>query len=208
MEFNEKLQTLRKAKGLTQEDLAEILFVSRTAVSKWESGRGYPSIDSLKDISEFFSVSIDDLLSGDKIISIAEKENKSNMRRLCESLFGILDLFSVMLIFLPLYPETINGFIYSVNFLQYKESPFYNIVVYWILFVSLFISGIVKVVTTKTGNEKYNKILTKASVAINILAVLYLMVTRQVYAVIILFVLLITKLFILSKEQSSTLFNR
>ena len=208
MEFNEKLQTLRKAKGLTQEDLAEILFVSRTAVSKWESGRGYPSIDSLKDISEFFSVSIDDLLSGDKIISIAEKENKSNMRRLCESLFGIVDLFSVMLIFLPLYPETINGFIYSVNFLQYKESPFYNIVVYWILFMSLFISGIVKVVTTKTGNEKYNKILTKASVAINILAVLYLMVTRQVYAVIILFVLLITKLFILSKEQSSDLFNR
>lgn len=48
MEFNEKLSQLRKAKGLTQEELAEALYVSRTAVSKWESGRGYPSIDSLK----------------------------------------------------------------------------------------------------------------------------------------------------------------
>ena len=54
MEFNEKLQELRKSRGMTQEDLAEALYVSRAAVSKWESGRGYPSIDSLKDISGFF----------------------------------------------------------------------------------------------------------------------------------------------------------
>lgn len=40
MEFHEKLQELRKPKSLTQEELSEILFVSRTAISKWESGRG------------------------------------------------------------------------------------------------------------------------------------------------------------------------
>ena len=61
----EKLQQLRKHKGLTQEELAERLYVSRTAVSKWESGRGYPSIDSLKEISKFFSVTIDELLSSE-----------------------------------------------------------------------------------------------------------------------------------------------
>lgn len=83
MEFNEKLQELRKNKGLTQEELAEALYVSRTAVSKWESGRGYPNIDSLKEISRFFSVTVDDLLSGEKLLFIAEKENKSNMRELC-----------------------------------------------------------------------------------------------------------------------------
>ena len=66
MEFHEKLQELRKSRGLTQEELAEALFVSRTAISKWESGRGYPSIDSLKEISSYFSVSIDDLLSGEQ----------------------------------------------------------------------------------------------------------------------------------------------
>ena len=57
MEFHEKLQELRKSRGLTQEELAEDLYVSRTAVSKWESGRGYPSIDSLKEISKYFSAS-------------------------------------------------------------------------------------------------------------------------------------------------------
>ena len=75
MEFNEKLQELRKSRGLTQEELAEALFVSRTAISKWESGRGYPNLDSLKEISKYFSITIDELLSGDKLISIAEKEN-------------------------------------------------------------------------------------------------------------------------------------
>lgn len=53
MEFNEKLQELRKGKGLTQEELAQEIFVSRTAVSKWESGRGYPNIDSLKELAAF-----------------------------------------------------------------------------------------------------------------------------------------------------------
>ena len=54
MEFNEKLQELRKRKRLTQEELASSLYVSRTAVSKWESGKGYPNIESLKLIANFF----------------------------------------------------------------------------------------------------------------------------------------------------------
>ena len=94
MEFYEKLQELRKSRGLTQEELAEALFVSRTAISKWESGRGYPSIDSLKEISSYFSVSIDDLLSGEQLIFIAEKENKSNFNSVCDLLLGFVDLFS------------------------------------------------------------------------------------------------------------------
>lgn len=74
MEFNEKLQHLRKQKHLTQEQLAENLYVSRAAVSKWESGKGYPNIESLKAVSELFSVSIDDLLSGKELLTLAEKK--------------------------------------------------------------------------------------------------------------------------------------
>ena len=54
MEFNEKLQLLRKQNNMTQEQLAEKLYVSRTAVSKWESGKGYPNIESLKVYPGFF----------------------------------------------------------------------------------------------------------------------------------------------------------
>ena len=79
MEFNEKLQEFRKQKGLTQVELAELLYVSRTAISKWESGRGFPNIEALKAISKFFSVSLDELLSGEEILAIAEKDRKEKI---------------------------------------------------------------------------------------------------------------------------------
>lgn len=81
MEFNEKLQQLRKNKGLTQEELSQEIFVSRTAVSKWESGRGYPNIDSLKGLAKFFSVTVDELISPDEIISAAEDEKQELIGR-------------------------------------------------------------------------------------------------------------------------------
>ena len=135
MEFNEKLQELRKSRGLTQEELAEALFVSRTAISKWESGRGYPNLDSLKEISKYFSITIDELLSGDKLISIAEKENQSNIQSICDLLFGIVDLFSLVLIFLPLYPKPVDGYIYSVNLFEYEDTAVTIRVVYWTVFI-------------------------------------------------------------------------
>ena len=199
MEFCEKLQELRKKKGLTQEELAEALYVSRTAVSKWESGRGYPSIDSLKDISKFFSVSIDDLLSGDKLLSLAEKENKSNIRNMCNLLLGIVDLFSIVLIVLPLYPNTIDGFVYSVNLLNYTQVSEFNKLIYWIVFVLLVIIGILKVIMTRIKAEKGNKILTEVSITISILMVLFLALTREVYAVVVAFLLLIVKGILLLK---------
>ena len=101
MEFHEKLQALRKEKGLTQEELAEQLYVSRTAVSKWESGRGIPNIESLKAISRLFSVSVDALLSGEEILAIAEKDSKEKERSIGSLVFGLLDCSMVLLLFLP-----------------------------------------------------------------------------------------------------------
>lgn len=193
MEFNEKLQGLRKEKGLTQEELAEVLYVSRTAVSKWESGRGYPNIESLKDISKFFSVSIDDLLSGEKLLSIAEKENKSNIRGMCDLLYGIVDLLSFILVALPLYPNTIDGFVYSVNLLNYKEISPVILRVYWIAFVLLFAIGVAEVVLTKSKKEKANKSVTEISLVFNILLVVFLALTGEVYAVIVAFLLMVIK---------------
>ena len=103
MELHEKLQQLRKEKGWTQEELAEMLYVSRTAISKWESGRGYPSIDSLKAISKLFKVSIDDLLSGEELISIAETEQKEKTQNMRDLVFGVLDCMAAILFILPVF---------------------------------------------------------------------------------------------------------
>ena len=200
MEFNEKLQNLRKEKGLTQEELAELLFVSRTAVSKWESGRGYPSIDSLKDISKFFQVSIDDLLSGEKLLSIAENESKSSFRKMCDLLFGIVDLLSILLIFLPIYPDTVDGFVYSVSLFDYTEASALNKTLCWLGVILLLVFGLLKVVFSKLNRQKGGKVITEASLVVNVLFVLFLGLTRQAYAITIAVLLLITKGLILLKH--------
>ena len=199
MEFHEKLQELRKNRELTQEELAEALYVSRTAISKWESGRGYPNIDSLREISRYFSVSIDDLLSSEKLLCIAEKENKANIQNICHLLFGIVDLFSFMLIFLPLYPNTVNGFIYSVNLLAYTQTTPFHRCIYWIMFVSLILMGIIRILLTKFKTEKKYKIVTDFSIIHHILVVLFLSLAREPYAVSVAFLLLIVKVILLLK---------
>lgn len=124
---------MRKNRGLTKEELAQVLYVSRTAISKWESGRGYLSIDSLKEISNYFGVTIDDLL------------------------FGMVDLFSFILIVLSLYPRPINGYIFSVNLFSHTETTWLNRWIYWIMFIILIMVGIVKIVLTQFKIEKGHK---------------------------------------------------
>lgn len=66
MEFNEKLQQLRTGKNLTQEQLAEQLYVSRTAISKWESGQSVPDILNCDALAKLYDVELDDLIHYDQ----------------------------------------------------------------------------------------------------------------------------------------------
>ena len=193
MELSEKLQELRRSRGLTQEELAEALYVSRTAVSKWESGRGTPSIDSLKEISRFFSVSVDELLSGEALVQIAEKENRSNLRSVCELLFGVVDLMSICLVLLPLYPEPIAGHVYAVNLLIYAQAGTVSRLLHWLLFVGLIGLGGVKVLLTQLKIEKGQRGITLISMALHIGAVLFLAMVREPYATTLAFLLLLIK---------------
>ena len=202
MEFHEKLQELRKHRGMTQEELAEALYVSRTAVSKWESGRGYPSIDSLKQISGYFSVTIDDLLSGDKLIFIAEKESTSKIHHICDMLLGVVDLCSILLIILPLYPKTVDGYIYSVNLWKYTETALYNRAVYWILFLALVICGMLKLIQTQLSINKGQKVITACSVILSIVTTLYLVLAREAYASTIGILLMLLKGLLIFKKGS------
>ena len=193
MEFHEKLHKLRKDRGLTQEELAEALYVSRTAISKWESGRGYPSIESLKEISKFFSISIDDLLSSEKVLSIAEKENKANIRKIYNLLFGVVDVCVIFMIVMPLYPNEVGEYIYSVNLFAYTQSTSLTYFMYWGMFLFLIISGILKIVVTQFGIEKRETIVTFLSMVFHIVTVILLALTRTVYATTMMFLLLVIK---------------
>ena len=121
MEFGEKIQKLRNQNKWTQEQLAEKLYVSRTAISKWESGKGYPSIDLLKDIAKLFNKTIDELLSSEQIIDIAKNENISNMKSANNLIYGLLDIISVLFIFLPLYAQKTENFVYSVSLINTND---------------------------------------------------------------------------------------
>ena len=78
MKFNEKIVRLRKSKGMTQEELAEAVGVSRQAVYKWECGQSYPEVAKLLEIKLLFGISIDDLL--DEAFEVAPPEKKKRKR--------------------------------------------------------------------------------------------------------------------------------
>lgn len=200
MEFKDKLSELRKSHDLTQEELANILMISRTAISKWESGRGYPSIESLKQLAKYFDVSIDDLLSSDKVIDIAINENKHNIIKVCNMLMALMDIMAIGLIILPFYAHTVEGYIYSVNLLAYQETTKLNITIYWLLFLAEIAIGIIKLVFNYLN--KHEEYLNYCSLAINIILVLFLSLATEPYANAYAFILLIVKIVLFIKIKN------
>ncbi len=84
MNFCEKLQILRKNKGLTQEDLADKLNISRAAVAKWEAGQSYPDISNLIQISNLMNVTIDYLVKDQNCAVSPATGTKTNIDEIIE----------------------------------------------------------------------------------------------------------------------------
>ena len=200
MEFGEKLQELRKSKSMTQEELAEALFVSRTAISKWESGRGYPSIDSLKEISRYFSVTIDDLICSDEMISVAENEKREFADRYLSLICNALDILLVILLFIPAFGNGM-GSSETVSLLALTViNPGVKIV--FIVIIGLTVlNGICGVILANFNNPVWNRHRLVTGVVLSILAVTVFIVARQPYAGIICFSLLIIKGFMIVKTK-------
>ena len=201
MEFNEKLQELRKQKGITQEELAEALFVSRTAISKWESGRGYPNIESLKAIAKFFSVTIDELLSGEEILTIAEKDSKEKESYFCDAVFGLLDLSGLMFFFIPLFGQKITGQIYEVTLLSLTGiSPFLK-ALYLFTVCATIIVGVLTLAFQNSSWNLWRISKRKLSLILNAIGVMLFVVSLQPYAATLAFIFLIIKGAMLIKRK-------
>jgi len=201
MELKDKLQELRKNIGFTQEELARALYVSRTAISKWESGRGYPSIDSLKEIAKFFNVTIDELLSGEQLLTLAEESNKQTKKHFRDLVFGLLDLSVALLLFLPFFAVRTGSEIISVSLTAlYGVQPYLKIV-YCVMVGLVAITGILTLALQRYSPLIWVKSKAIISIILGGILVVLFIISLQPYASIFAFVLLAIKALLLIKWQ-------
>ncbi len=199
MEFSEKLKELRKARSLTQEQLAEALYVSRTAVSKWESGRGYPSIDSLKGISRFFSVTIDKLISPDEAVAAAEDDKKSFARGYASLVCGTIDVLPVLLLFVPVFGNGSDDPV-SVSLLALTGVSSWVKVVFAACVGATVLCGPCEIVASR-GEAPWGRVALMTGIALSAVSVAVFILTRQPYAGITCFALLATKALLLWRSS-------
>jgi transcriptional regulator with XRE-family HTH domain len=198
MELSEKIQKLRKEQGLTQEQFAEKLFVSRTAVSKWETGRGIPSMESLKQIAKLFHITLDQLLSTEEIVGIAESENKENMNRFASDMDGIINIAALLGLLLPLYKVEENAL--------YQCVPLYQLggwqgVVCWIAPVIMVICGIAQMVLAGSENKKINTAVSTVGYTAHVSAIILLILCGHPYPAVLFFFLFAMKATLLLKKR-------
>ena len=203
MEFGEKIQKLRNEKKWTQEQLAEKLYVSRTAVSKWESGKGYPNIDSLKDIAKLFNKTIDELLSSEEIIDIAKKENTTNIKRTNNLIYGLLDIISILFIFLPLYAQKTESFVYSVSLMSTNDISNIIKISYIVILLILSLIGIAELILNFIDNRRTQRIVNIISLIVESISILFFAMSRQTYLTAIIFIILVIKITVIIKNISN-----
>lgn len=200
MEFHEKLQELRKNRGLTQEELAEALYVSRTAISKWESGRGMPSIESLKAISKFFAVTLDDLLSSEELLVIAEVDHNQKEMHIRDLIYGLLDCSMALLFLFPFFGQKVNGAIQEVSLLALTEIQLYLKILYLVIVIGMTAFGILTLVLRSCNGVRWVKYKSKVSLSVNAIGVFLFIISQQPYAAVFFFAFLIIKALMLIKR--------
>lgn len=104
MDFGEKLKEIRRNEGMSQEQLAEKIGVSRQAITKWETGRGLPDVENMVILAEIFKMTLDELVSQEK------SRSRNKVQFMKAKLFMILIVTST-LIFIWAMPERYKFFL-------------------------------------------------------------------------------------------------
>ena len=121
MELNEKIKKYRKEAGLSQEDLASKIYVSRTLITKYESGSAFPTQENLEKIAAALNVKVEDLLSDKEKNEIVEKSFKTNQRfwMILSICFTSISVILLLLSVIPFYQY--SSYDYSV--VSYPDNP-------------------------------------------------------------------------------------
>ena len=201
MEFNEKLQTLRANENMTQDELAKELYVSRTAISKWESGRGYPNLESLKASAKFFNITIDELICSEEVIALAEQDisnsNKNHISLVC----GILDCLYALLLFLPLFGDSHTGKVLSVSVFGLTGVSAWLKTVFIIVIALSALNGFFAVIINNFDKPIWNRHRLITGLALSIAGTVLFMLTRQPYAGVFFLCFLIIKGILILKNK-------
>ena len=201
MTFGEIIKKLRTDNRLTQDELAEKIYVTRTAISKWESDRGFTNIESLKAISKYFSVSLDELMSGEEILAIAENDNKQKERTLRDLIFGLLDCGMALLLFLPFFGQKADGVIREVSLIALSNIQTYLKTAY-IAFVGIMIVlGIMTLALQNCHQRLWIQSKSVLSLTLSAVGVCLFIISQQPYAAVFVFAFLIIKALMLIKRQ-------
>ena len=201
MELNQKLQKLRTAENLTQEELAEKLYVSRAAISKWESGRGYPSLDSLKAIAKFFHITVDDLIGGEEMVSLAEQEKKETGKRYTALICGLLDCLTVLLFLLPVFGNGRGTTVSSVALLSLTETAAWLKIVFITVTSLTVINGFFTVLINNFDRPVWNRHRLVTGMGLSLIGTVVFILSRQPYAAVFCLCLLMIKGFFMLKRQ-------
>ena len=201
MEFNEKLQKLRTNENLTQEELAEKLYVSRAAISKWESGRGYPSIDSLKAIAKYFHVTIDELIGSEEIVDLAEQDMKSSNKKYTALICGILDCLTLLLFFLPVFGNGGKTDVESVSLLAMTGVGLWLKIIFIAVMGITILNGFCTVIISNFDKPAWNKHRVVTGVILSILGTMLFILSRQPYAGIFYLCILVIKGILVIKSK-------
>ena len=200
MEFNEKLRELRKARSLTQEELAAALFVSRTAISKWESGRGYPSLDSLKELSRYFSVSLDELIGSEEILSAAQDDKRACVDDYLALVCNTLDILLVLPLFLPVFGNGSEGPTAVTLFGITGLSPWIKAVFAAVIGATV-LNGICGLVLRRLDRPAWKRRGLIIGLALSITGAAVFILTRQPYAGILCLAMLVAKGLLIGKGR-------
>lgn len=121
MELNEKIKKYRKEAGLSQEDLASKIYVSRTLITKYESGSAFPTQENLEKIAIALNVKVEDLLSDKEKNEIVEKSFKTNQKfwMILSICFASISVILLLLSVIPFYQY--SSYDYSV--VSYPDNP-------------------------------------------------------------------------------------
>lgn len=159
MSLSDRLLELRKKKNLSQEDVADILGVSRQTISKWETGLSTPEFDKIEPLAKLFEVSVDELVTGIKIEKENEKEkeeiivNRHSTKSVILLIIGIFLYFLAIIDVIVLDEMGLPDFVVASSFLFICAVATCLLIFRSLIFTKEKLKMMEK--TTKIDNQKY-----------------------------------------------------